>query len=221
MDFDENLLKKMSNKELLQYLKKDNKFIYKASKYAFDILQNERGIIFSDQELADINLVLEEKKNIAQETITDKLVLDDTLENEKYSLLYSENNIIFLSAIFSPIIGAVLLYLNIKKESVVDRKKVFYILLYLIITFILILFYNLVLAKYVDIFVHELGKNSSYIRWRPYETTIKIGYKIMINFWGISFLWKKFIGKKKYRSENIFIPFIVGLLLFLCSFFIL
>ena len=219
MGVNKNVIRKMSTIELLKYVKEDNnKFVYEACEYAFDILQNERGIIFSEKEIDNIRLLLEKKRNNNEESRLESFVVDDTLQNEKYPLFYSQNNIIFLSTVFSPIIGAVLLYLNLKTEKKIDLRKIFFIIIYMLISFFLILLYNFIFIDYISSFISKVEVDSTYIQWRPYETTIKLAYKCFINILGINFLWNKFFGNRKRRSKSIIIPFLIGLFIYLIIF---
>ncbi len=218
MRVNKEVVRKMSTVELLKYVKEDNnKFVYEACEYAFDILKNERGVKFSENEMDNIRLLLEKKKNDNEQVKLDTPVVEDTLQNEIYPLLYSQNNIIFLSTVFSPIIGAALLYLNLKAEKNIDSRKIIFIVFYLIISFFLILLYNFVFIDYVGLFINKIEMDSTYLQWRPYETIIKLAYKCFISIVGISLLWKSFFGDIKYRSKNILIPFIVGLVIYLVT----
>ncbi|HCA06396.1 hypothetical protein [Chryseobacterium sp.] len=57
-----SVLEKLSSPELDNYLKEGNRFIPEAVQMAFDILQ-ERGRTFSEQEKAQIQQLIQDKKD--------------------------------------------------------------------------------------------------------------------------------------------------------------
>ena len=50
MEVSKNVLRKMPTDRLREYLKEDNRYVSQAVEYAFEILQQERGIYFSPDE---------------------------------------------------------------------------------------------------------------------------------------------------------------------------
>ena len=54
MEASKNTLRKMPTDRLIEYLKEDNRYVSRAVEYAFEILQQERGIYFSDEEILRI-----------------------------------------------------------------------------------------------------------------------------------------------------------------------
>ena len=116
MEASKNTLRKMPTDRLREYLKEDNRYVSQAVEYAFEILQQERGIYFSPDEVLRIQNLLQ-KKTIAEQP---SYVRKQEQENKNSDIksvtnqasIFSKNNIIFLSVIFSPLLGGALLFYN-------------------------------------------------------------------------------------------------------------
>ena len=66
MEVSKNVLRKMPTDKLREYLKEDNRYVSQSVEYAFEILQQERGIYFSPDEVLRIQNLLQ-KKRIAEQ----------------------------------------------------------------------------------------------------------------------------------------------------------
>ncbi|MGC4129867.1 MAG: hypothetical protein QM564_10035 [Bergeyella sp.] len=109
MEVKKEVLRKLSTSVLNEYIKNDSRFRSQAVEYAFEILQQERGIYFSDEEILRIQNLLQKKTITEQPSYIRKQEQEnknldiETVMNQ--SSIFSKNNIIFLSTIFSPLLG--------------------------------------------------------------------------------------------------------------------
>src|SRR5690606_9293493 len=96
MSIDKSKIRKLSDKELLGYLKEDNKFVGDACEIAFDILIKERNHNFSEAEIIRIKHMIINKRStdFLKDNDLDNNIVIDTKENEQYVKMYSKTNII-------------------------------------------------------------------------------------------------------------------------------
>lgn len=217
------VLRKLSTSILNEYIKNDSRFTAQAIEYAFEILQQERGIYFSDEEILRIQNLLQ-KKTIAEQP---SYIRKQEQENKNLDIesitnqssIFSKNNIIFLSIIFSPLLGGVLLFYNLKLLKKSNTKNIILIFSYLVLSFLFIVLFNISYTNYLQGFISSIF-NSDYLNFRYSATTFKITFKTMINLLFISYLWKIFFGEHfSYQSKDITFPIIICLIIYIAFLF--
>lgn len=111
-----NVLSKLSNKELENYLTPENRFVPEAVQMAFEILE-ERGRVFTEAEKINIQNIIQHKKET--EAITKQEEIEDWKDhitnNPSAIKLYSRTLILVSSFFLGTFFGAVLLSLNFLK----------------------------------------------------------------------------------------------------------
>ena len=111
-----NVLSKLSNKELENYLNSQNRFVPKAVQMAFEILE-ERGRIFTEAEKINIqNSIHHKKETEAAKKHEETEDWKDHITNDPSAVkLYSRTLILVSSFFLGTFFGAVLLSLNFLK----------------------------------------------------------------------------------------------------------
>ena len=111
-----NVLSKLSNKELENYLNPENRFVSEAVQMAFEILE-ERGRVFTEAEKINIQNIIQHKKE------TEAAKKHEETEDWKNHIttdpsavkLYSRTLILVSSFFLGTLFGAVLISLNFFK----------------------------------------------------------------------------------------------------------
>ncbi|MBP7356691.1 MAG: hypothetical protein KA871_01115 [Cloacibacterium sp.] len=223
MEASKNTLRKMPTDRLIEYLKEDNRYVSRAVEYAFEILQQERGIYFSDEEILRIQNLLQKKTIAEQPSYIKKREQENKNLNiesvTNQSSIFSKNSIIFLSIIFSPLLGGALLFYNLKVLKKSNTKNIIFIFSYLVLSFLFIFLFNILYTNYLQGFISSIF-NSDYLNFRYSATTFKIAFKTMINLLFISYLWEIFFGKHfSYQSKDITFPVIICLIIYMAFLF--
>ena len=133
--------------------------------------------------------------------------------------MFSKNNIVFVASIFSPLIGGLMFFYNLRKHALNNRRNIILLLCYLVLSFILILAFNVLYTVYLGDLIRNFI-DSEYLNLRYSSLTFKIAFKLLINGIAIDYLWNIFFGKDlKYRSKDITIPVIIGIVLLAFTFY--
>ncbi|WP_223600266.1 hypothetical protein [Chryseobacterium sp. GVT01B] len=187
-----NVLRKLSNQELEEYLKEGNRFVPEAVQIAFEILE-ERGRIFSEQEKETVQQLIQNKKEEEEAKHTEEVEVwkDHITEDPKALKLYSRRTIFVSSVFFSPIPGSILLFLNLVK-----LKKYPASFLALAFGFLFFMFQKYVLLSHFD-----FGTTS---RYSPEIGVIAVG---ALGLLVISVLATP--KKLPYRAESYILPVIL------------
>lgn len=187
-----SVLRKLSNRELENYLQEGNRFVPEAVQIAFEILL-ERGRIFTEQEKADIQQLIQHKKHEEEAKKKEETeVWQDHVTDDPHAVkLYSRTAILVISIFFSTIPASILLSLNLIK-----LKKYPAAILILVYGF---LFF--ILQKYI------LLSNFDFTSPSRYSPEIGI---IAAGAIGLIFLWVTTVPKKlPYRPESYLLPVIL------------
>jgi hypothetical protein len=187
-----NVLRKLANQELEKYLKEGNRFVPEAVQAAFEILE-ERGHVFSEMEKTSVQQLIQHKKEEEEAKRTEEVEVwkDHITEDPQAVKLYSRMTILVSSVFFSPIPGAILLFLNLIK-----LKK--YLASFLALAFGFLFF---IFQKYVLLSHFDFGTTS---RYSPEIGVIAVG---ALGLLVISVLATP--KKLPYRAESYILPVIL------------
>lgn len=222
MKVSKSTLRKMPTDRLNEYLKEDNRYVYQAVEYAFEILQQERGIYFSPDEVSRIQNLIQKKATAEQPSYV-RIRKQDNKNSDiesviNQSSIFSKSNIIFLSVIFSPLLGGALLFYNLKALKKSNTKNIIFIFSYLVLSFLFIFLFS-VLYTYLQGVIGPIFSRD-YLSFRYSATAFKIAFKTLINSVFISYLWGIFFGKDfSYQSKNITLPIIICLIIYMVFLF--
>lgn len=175
---------------LADYLNNFNKYTPEAIKAAVDELKR-RGRHFSEEELREIDVKIEQRKN--DENEEDTLFASDSWKKNVVAdpnapLLYSKGAIRGFSLVFSTIFGAALLSSNVDN----NKKKWIVIGFGVLYTAVTIVIVNLIPSNTVYVFLLNTAG----------------GLALTTTF------WDKFVGKEtKYRPKPIWKPLIISIVI--------
>ncbi|NIF06365.1 hypothetical protein F3J23_13035 [Chryseobacterium sp. Tr-659] len=158
-----NVLRKLSDSELENYLKEGNRFVPEAVQAAFEILE-ERGRVFTEQEKTAVQQLIQHKKETEEAKNQEEVEYwkDHITEDPTAIRLYSRMTILVCSVFFSVIPGCILLFLNLIK-----LKKYFAAILTLAFGSIFFFVQRYVLLSYFDFNNHS--------RYSPEMGVIAVG----------------------------------------------
>lgn len=195
-----SVLEKLSSPELDNYLKEGNRFIPEAVQMAFDILQ-ERGRTFSEQEKAQIQQLIQNKK--AQEELKlqeeQEMWKDNVSEDPHAVKLFPRDIILIISFIVGTVPGAILLGINFIKLKKYTAA---------VFTFIFGFIY-LPVQYFLVAFMHKINsQNISSFRKSPEVFAAAIGMLFLL------LLWASYIPKKlPYRAASYIFPILISLVM--------
>jgi hypothetical protein len=215
MEVKKEVLRKLPTSGLLQYVNKDSKYVSLAVRYAYEILKTERNLQFSDEDVKRIEELIAHKEHLENDNFkVDQNILGSSSENEKYPILFSKNDIILASTVINPIVGGILIFVNLNKVNQVKAKNIFLIIMFLVVSFVAILLYNTYVSDLVSKLIIE--NLSGYSKNRYSALTFKIAFKMLINFLLISFLWDRIFDKQmKYRVYSATIGIVIFAVIYL------
>ena len=190
----EKLMSSKSDVGLQKYLDDRTKFTPEAVEAAIAEMQN-RGRTFSDEELASLRQALDAKRE-AEDQEEKELFGNQWSKNvvtdENAPVYYSESAIYMFSAFFNVFFGAVLLAINFRSTG---TKKGIWAVIVFGIVYTGLQFYMLSLVPRNTLLV----------------LLFNMGGGLLLNH----FFWKKHIGRDtKYRAKPIWIPLIIGIIIF-------
>ncbi len=214
MDVSKAVLRKLSDEQLYQYLKDDNRFVYDACCFAFEILIEERNKVFTEGERTRINSMLKRKRE--GETVPEHRmvtnVVTDIPENHEYPELYSEKNV-FIISLFNPFVGCWLFYENLRGLGKLTFRNLLFVVSFFTGGVIIWLVYRIMWAKKLYSFISLYGSTTSSLKKEIlfHRQNVIVGSVIV----GIilTYLWSILLKDVKYRSRDITKPFILALLM--------
>lgn len=191
-----SVLEKKSDDELLKYIQPSSRYTYEAIGMAYDILQ-KRGYKFSDEEMQTSKRTIVNGRERNEEYVKSNMWdINAVNKNSEYNF-YSQKSIWFFSIIFGVHVGAILMAINLR--GVLKNQKALIIiifgLLYSLITYLL---YNL---------------SQNYIP--KYSGLL---YIILTGIGGTLlqvYFWDKFLKGVKYIKKEVYVPFIICLVIYL------
>lgn len=199
-------LRKLTDTQLLKYLKSDAPYTVKAVEMAKSILENERQYVFSEQEIISINQIILQKKAAELEAVQEynqDYIMPDTLENAHYPKLHSLKYVMTVGGFF---IGAAghCVYENLDELGLMNKSlKTKIITLSTVGVLVLI---TLLLAYYFFgydlMLVYEQNNHRNYGRYRLTANNVFIFIFFIVNGLFSYAIWKYFMPEKtKYRAK--------------------
>ena len=202
MDVKKELLRTFSNAKLLAYLDDNSKFVHQACVYAYDILKNERGISFSEEENQRIARLLERKEKGEQPEIQE---VADTPENAHYPKLHSKKYILSIGTGFTSLAAGYFILENLKdlglntkayKRKVVASALFGFTVLLALLTLYYLYGYDLMLD-------YEKTHPYRYGRYKLTANNSFIYLYVITNGFFSYIIWNDFIPKEiKYRPKS-------------------
>lgn len=185
-------LRLLPTESLKQYVEGNNAFDHALMEFAYEVLREERSYLFPEGE----------ERRIRDEIYSKKSRLEKPSPGLTTVSLFSKNNIILASVVFTPIVGAMLLYYNLRKTGLDKWRNIGLIMLYVALTFILIVCFNVVYHTFLENYIKDL-LDSAYLDMRYSAMTFKMAFKTVLNLLFIDFLWAGFFPNDsgyKYRD---------------------
>lgn len=193
-----NTLRKLSDRELENYLKPETRFVPEAIEMAIEILQ-ERGRIFSEDEKGLIQNIIQQKKKAEEDKINqEKELWKDHITTDQNAIqLFPREIILIISVFLGTIPGSILLGWNFIK-----LKKFGAAVLTFAFGFSFLLVQNLI----VPFLYYTSSKNFYTLKKNPEFFISAIGALILLVFW-VMFTPKKL----PYRAASYLVPIVITL----------
>lgn len=196
IDFQQKMAAK-STEDLLRLIEERQKYVPEAINAAIAELRN-RGHVFSDQELENIDIDIQKKIDISEGQVQAGYTYDNEMSifpNNATIQYYSKRTIIGFSIFFGTIVGAVLMVINVRKNRQHTALTIVFGVLYAALIYYV---GSLIGRSSLTILLNGIG-----------------GYFIT----GV--LWPKFIGQQiQYKAREIWLPLVICIILFLAFFYI-
>ncbi len=111
-----NTLRKLSDRELENYLKPETRFVPEAIQMAFEILE-ERGRIFSEDEKSSVRNTIQQKKQVEDDRLNEEKELwkDHITTDQSAIQLFPREIILIVTVFLGTIPGSILLGWNLIK----------------------------------------------------------------------------------------------------------
>lgn len=207
MSVDINKLRKLSDKELLGYLKPHTPYTIEAVQIVIDLLEKERKYVFSEDEKLKINEIihLKEQDNLKDfQEYQEDFSVPDTPENSHYPKLHSKKYVLSMGTAFSSLATGYYIFINLKDlglNSKINRRKLIAASVFgFIVLVTLLLLYHF--YGYNVIKEYE-PKNRSYGIYKLTANKAYIYLYILINVLFSYVIWDDFIPKRlQYRPKN-------------------
>ncbi|WP_312076196.1 hypothetical protein [Chryseobacterium sp.] len=193
-----NTLRKLSDRELENYLKPETRFVPEAIEMAFEILE-ERGRIFSEDEKSLIQNNIQQRKKAEEDKLNEeKEIWRDHITTDQNAIQLFPREIILIMTVFlGTIPGSILLGWNFIK-----LKKFGAAVLTFVFGFSFLLVQNIIVP-----FLYYTGSKNFYtLKKNPEFFISALGALILLVFW-VMFTPKKL----PYRAASYSIPIVISL----------
>lgn len=198
-----SLLEKLSDKELLNYVSPNSRYVADAVEIAFDILK-KRNIIFQEEESLAIEALIlkkrEQEEIVYREPVQESF--DDYITADPDAIsLFSQNSISLFAFIFGvPFCGFLIMY-NLYK---LNKSSIAVIILIMAIAFTGIIYMvNPHFLEIINQFSSETSAEGRFKRLSPY-------FLSLIAMGSLMFLYVKNVEKGiEFRSKSIIVPFVL------------
>lgn len=208
MRINKSYFRKLSDQELLKYLKTNTPYTSEAVKLAVDILEKERKYLFTDEDKIQINELIQLKKQNAltrsQEYNEDYMVLDSP-ENSHFPKLHSKTYIVGIGTAFSVLAAGYFVLQNLKDLNLNHQLKNRKLILSTIFCFAILIGFMSIYYLYGYEIMLENDKSStrSFRRYRFNADTAFFYIYIFVNFFLTHVIWGEFMpSNQKYRAKN-------------------
>lgn len=207
MSVDINKLRKLSDKELLGYLKPHTPYTIEAVQIAVELLEKERKYVFSEDEKLKIDEVihLKEQDNLKDfQEYQEDYSVPDTPENSHYPKIHSKKYVLSMGTTFTSLVSGYYIYQNLKdldlNTNANKRKIIASAVFGFIVLVILLVLYHL---YGYDFMKDYEARNSSYGKYRLTANNVYFYLYIVVNGFFAYVIWSDFIPKRlQYRSKN-------------------
>lgn len=207
MSIDISKIRKLSDKELLSYLKPNTPYTIEAVLLAFDILEKERKFVFSEDEKLKIDEVinLKEQDNLRNfQEYNDDYSVPDTPENNHLPKLHSKKYVLSMGATFSSLVAGYFILINVKdlglNSKINTRKLIASSIFGFVVLVTLLLLYHF--YRY-DFMKDYEAKNTGYSRYKLTANNVYVYLYLLVNGLFSYAIWGDYIPKKlKYRSKK-------------------
>lgn len=201
-----SVLEKFSDDKLEKYIHNDNQFVSEAVQFAYEILI-QRGRNFTESEIADINALIESKKEKEKIQPPPENGWDKNLVEDKTAVkIYTNQHIWGFSILFGVIFGTALQVYNYGKIKNISG------LIVTLLFGILYTIFQISISQY-------LQENPINARFGKYSLTF-----ILSGFGAVGlFLIREFIIPIKipYQSKSLVIPLIISIIIYIPILFII
>lgn len=207
MSIDISKIRKLSDKELLGYLKPNTPYTIEALLLAVDILEKERKYIFSESEKLKIDEVINQKEqdNLRDfQEYNDDYSVPDTPENSHYPKLHSKKYILSMGITFSSLAAGYFIFYNLKDLGLNSKINTRKLIASSIFGFIVLVTLLLLYHFYGYYFMKDYeSKYTGYSRYRLTANNVYVYLYILVNGLFSYVIWDDYIPKRlQYRSKN-------------------
>ena len=207
MSIDISKIRKLSDKELLGYLKPNTPYTIEALLLAVDILEKERKYIFSESEKLKIDEVINQKEqdNLRDfQEYNDDYSVPDTPENSHYPKLHSKKYILSMGITFSSLAAGYFIFYNLKDLGLNSKINTRKLIASSIFGFVVLVTLLLLYHFYGYDFMKDYeSKYTGYSRYRLTANNVYVYLYILVNGLFSYVIWDDYIPKRlQYRSKN-------------------
>ena len=203
MSIDISKIRKLSDKELLRYLKPNTPYTIEAILLVVDVLEKERKYIFSENEKLKINEVihLKEQDNLRN---SEEYSVPDTPENSHFPKLYSKKYVLSMGTAFSSVAAGYYIFFNLKDLGLNSKINVRKLVASSVFGFIVLIALILLYHFYGYDFMKDYEpKNKRYGIYKLTANKAYIYLYILVNVLFSYVIWDDFMPKRlQYRSKN-------------------
>lgn len=207
MSVDISKIRKLSDKELLGYLKPNTPYTIEALLVAVDILEKERKYIFSESEKLKIDEVINQKEqdNLRDfQEYNDDYSVPDTPENSHYPKLHSKKYVLSIGITFSSLAAGYFIFYNLKDLGLNSKINTRKLIASSIFGFVVLLTFLLLYHFYGYDFMKDYeSKYTRYSRYRLTANNVYVYIYLLMNGLFSYVIWDDYIPRRlQYRSKN-------------------
>jgi len=207
MSIDISKIRKLSDKELLGYLKPNTPYTIEAVLLAVDILEKERKYIFSEDEKLKTQEVihLKEQDNLRDfQEYNEDYSVPDTPENSHFPKLHSKKYVLSMGTTFSSVAAGYFIFYNLKDLDLNSKTNVRKLIASSMFGAIVLVSLLLLYHFYGYDFMKDYeAKNKGYGRYRLTANNVYVYLYILVNGLFSYVIWGDFMPKRlQYRSKN-------------------
>lgn len=207
MSVDISKVRKLSDKELLGYLKPNTPYTIEALLLAVDILEKERKYIFSESEKLKIDEVINQKEqdNLRDfQEYNDDYSVPDTPENSHYPKLHSKKYVLSIGITFSSLAAGYFIFYNLKDLGLNSKINTRKLIASSIFCFVVLLTFLLIYHFYGYDFMKDYeSKYTRYSRYRLTANNVYVYIYLLMNGLFSYVIWDDYIPRRlQYRSKN-------------------